>query len=136
MSSRFAAIASFAGTMPVSPNSCEQEDKVPIMHIHGLEDPIIAYGNTWDWKSWDTVGTMRDIPSLVQFWSDQYNCQNESRTESADSLHIVHDTCDQDVRVEHHRVNEADHGWPESINGVSTHQVIWSFLSEFSKSEP
>jgi len=32
---------------------------------------IIAYGNTWDWKSWDTVGTMRGIPSLVQFWSDQ-----------------------------------------------------------------
>jgi polyhydroxybutyrate depolymerase len=133
MSSRFAAIASFAGTMPVSPNSCVQEDSVPIMHIHGLKDPIIAYGNTWDWKSWDTVGTMMDIPSLVQFWSDKYNCQNESRTESDDSLHIVHDECDQDVRVEHHRVNQAGHGWPESINGVSTHQVIWSFLSGFSK---
>jgi polyhydroxybutyrate depolymerase len=133
LSSRFAAIASFAGTMPVSPNSCEQEDNVPIMHIHGLEDPIIAYGHTWDWKSWDTVGTMRDIPSLVRFWGDQYNCQNESRTEFADSLHIVHDACDQDVRVEHHRLNEAGHGWPDSINGVSTHQVIWSFLSGFSK---
>jgi len=133
MSSRFAAIASFAGTMPVSPNSCEQEDNVPIMHIHGLDDPIIAYGNTWDWKSWDTVGTMMDIPSLVQFWSDKYNCQDESRTESADSLHIVHDACDQNVRFEHYRVNEAGHEWPDSLNGVSTYQVIWSFLSEFSK---
>ena len=133
LSSRFAAIASFAGTMPVSPNSCVQEENVPIMHIHGLNDPIIAYGNTWDWKSWDSVGTMKDIPSLVQFWAEKYNCQNESQTESADSLHIFHDQCDQDVRVEHYRVNETGHSWPQSLNGVSTHQVIWSFLSEFSK---
>jgi len=135
MSSRFAAIASFAGTMPVSPNSCAQEENVPIMHIHGLDDPIIAYSNTWDWKSWDTVGTMRDVPSLVQFWADQYNCQSESQTESADLLHLVHDVCDQDVRVEHYRVTETGHSWPESLNGVSTHQVIWSFLSGFSKTD-
>jgi polyhydroxybutyrate depolymerase len=133
MSSRFAAVASFAGTMPVSPNSCAQERNVPIMHIHGLDDPIIAYGHTWDWKSWDSVGTMMDIPSLVQFWSNRYNCQNESQTESADSLHVVHDECDQNVRVEHYRVNETGHVWPQSINGVPTYQIIWSFLSGFSK---
>jgi polyhydroxybutyrate depolymerase len=135
MSSRIAAIASFAGTMPVSPRSCVQEEYVPIMHIHGLDDPIIAYGNTWDWKSWDSVGTMMDIPSLVQFWSERYNCQNESQSEFADALHIVHDMCDQNVRVEHFRVNETGHGWPESINGVPTYQIIWSFLSGFSKAD-
>jgi polyhydroxybutyrate depolymerase len=133
MSDRFAAIASFAGTMPVSPKSCMQKEFVPILHIHGLDDPIIAYGNTWNWKSWDSVGTMMDIPSLVQFWSERYNCQNESQSESADSLHIVHDQCDQDVRVEHYRVNETGHGWPQEINGVPTYQIIWSFLSSFSK---
>jgi len=135
MSSSFAAIASFAGTMPVSPNSCVQEENVPIMHIHGLDDPIIAYGNTWDWKKWDSVGTMMDIPSLVQFWSEKYNCQNVKQTESADLLHVVHDECDQNVRFEHYRVNESGHRWPDTINGVSTHQVIWSFLSGFSKPE-
>jgi polyhydroxybutyrate depolymerase len=132
MSLRFAAVASFAGTMPVSPKSCIQERNVPIMHIHGLDDPIIAYENTWDWKSWDSVGTMMDIPGLVQFWSDRYNCQNESQTESADSLHIVHDMCDENVRVEHHRVNETGHGWPENINGVPTYRVMWNFLSSYS----
>jgi hypothetical protein len=39
------------------------------------------------------------------------------------------------VRVEHYRVNETGHGWPESINGVPTYQVIWSFLSGFSMAE-
>jgi polyhydroxybutyrate depolymerase len=133
MSSRLAAIASFAGTMPVSHNSCVQEENVPIMHIHGVEDGIIAYGHTWDWKSWDSVGTMMDIPGLVQFWSNRYNCQDSTETEAADSLHIVHDACDQDVRVEHHRLEGVGHGWPEEVDGVPTYQVIWSFLSGFSK---
>jgi polyhydroxybutyrate depolymerase len=132
-SSRFAAIASHAGTMPVSPSSCALEDPIAVMHLHGVEDFIIAYGKTWDWKAWDAVGTMMDIPSLVQFWSDQDHCQNESQTESAASRHIVHDACDQDVRVEHHRLDTVGHEWPDSIGGVSTHQVIWSFLSGFSK---
>ena len=131
MSERFAAIASFAGTMPVSPKSCDPERNVPIMHIHGVEDPIIAYEHTWDWKGWDSVGTMRDIPSLVQFWRDRYNCQNEGRTESEGESHFVYDMCERGARVEHHRLETVGHGWPENLNRVSTHSVIWSFLSGF-----
>ena len=132
MSTRFAAIASFAGTMPVSPKSCEPQRNVPIMHIHGVQDPIIAYGNTWDWKAWDSVGTMRDIPSLVQFWRDRYKCRNENETESESSRHIVHDSCDQNARVEHYRLETVGHWWPENIDGEPTYSVIWSFLSSFS----
>jgi polyhydroxybutyrate depolymerase len=130
MSTRFTAIASHAGTMPVTPKFCEPERNVPIMHLHGSNDPIIAYGNTWDWKSWNSVGTMRDLPSLVQFWRDKYNCRNETRNETDLGMHFVYDMCDQDARVEHHRMEEVGHGWPESIDGVSTHQVLWSFLSK------
>ena len=131
MSERFAAIASFAGTMPVSPKSCDPERNVPIMHIHGVEDPIIAYERTWDWKKWDSVGTMRNIPSLVQFWRDRYNCQTELQTESEGEIHFVYDMCERGARVEHYRLETAGHGWPENLNGVSTHRVIWSFLSGF-----
>ena len=131
MSERFAAVASFAGTMPVSPKSCDPERNVPIMHIHGVVDPIIAYEHTWDWKSWDSVGTMRDIPSLVQFWRDRYHCQNERRNESAGETHFVYDSCEQEARVEHYRLETVGHGWPDTLNGVSTHHVIWSFLSGF-----
>ncbi|MDE0225949.1 MAG: dienelactone hydrolase family protein [Gammaproteobacteria bacterium] len=131
MSERFAAVASFAGTMPVSPKSCDPLRNVPIMHVHGVEDRIIAYGDPWDWKSWDSVGTMRDIPSLVQFWSDRYNCQDESRTESGNETHFVHDLCEQEARVEHYRLETVGHWWPETLNGVSTHSVMWSFLESF-----
>lgn len=132
MSSRYAAIASFAGTMPVSPKSCEPERNVPLMHLHGVKDPIIAYNNAWDWKAWDSVGTMRDIPSLIEYWRDKYNCSDESRSDTDLGTHVVHAGCDGGARVEHHRMEEVDHGWPQSIDGVSTHRVLWQFLSEFS----
>ena len=133
LNARFAAIASLAGTMPVMPNSCALVENVSIMHIHGRDDPLISYDSEWKWKAWDSVGTMRDIPSLVRFWSEQYGCQNESETQSDSALHIVHDACDAGVRVEHYRLTGVGHEWPDAISGVSTHEVIWNFVSEFSK---
>ncbi len=132
-SSRFAAIASHAGTMPVSPKSCAPQHNVSIMHIHGARDFLIDYDETWSWKAWESVGAMMDIPGLIKFWSDRHGCQEKRENESASSLHIVHDRCEQGARVEHHRLDDAGHGWPETIDGVSTHQVIWTFLSGFSK---
>ena len=131
MSEHFAAIASFAGTMPVSPKSCDPERNVPLMHIHGVEDPIISYKHAWDWKDWDSVGTMRDIPSLVQFWRDRYNCQEERRVVSENRVHFVYDSCELGARVEHYRLETVGHEWPETLRGVSTHEVIWSFFSDF-----
>ncbi|MCY3620668.1 MAG: dienelactone hydrolase family protein [Gammaproteobacteria bacterium] len=131
MSERFAAIASFAGTMPVSPKSCDPQRNVPLMHIHGVKDPIISYEHAWDWKDWDSVGTMRDIPSLVQFWRDRYNCQEERRVVSESRVHLVYDSCEQGARVEHYRLETVGHEWPETLRGVSTHEVIWSFFSDF-----
>ncbi len=133
MSDRFAAIASHAGTMPVSPNSCEQERNVSIMHLHGSNDSIISYDNAWDWKSWDSVGTMMDVPSLVEFWKNKYNCQSENQRDTSNTQNTVYYDCDEDARVEHHRINGADHEWPESLGGDSTHEVIWTFLDSFSK---
>ena len=133
MSGHFAAIASHAGTMPVSPNSCDQERPVSIMHLHGSSDEIISYGSSWDWKNWDSVGTMMDIPSLVEFWSNQYNCQSQNQRDTANSQNTVHFDCDADARVEHHRLNGAGHEWPEFIDGVSTHEVIWTFLNSFTR---
>jgi polyhydroxybutyrate depolymerase len=133
MSTTFAAVASHAGTMPVEPDSCTTDDNVAIMHIHATNDFIIRYGQPWDWKEWDIVGTMMDVPGLVDFWGDRYACQDVSETENNDSTHIVHDSCDEGVRVEHHRMASGSHNWPTTINGTSTPDVIWDFLSEFSK---
>jgi polyhydroxybutyrate depolymerase len=134
MNDRFAAIASVAGTMPVDPNACDIIDPVPILHVHGRRDSIISYTDEWDWKEWDPVGTMRDIPGLIDYWGERYGCSSESSTELDDSLYVVMDDCDNpDVRVEHHMVREGNHEWPLQINGTSTHLVLWDFMRQFSK---
>lgn len=126
LSSRFAAIASYAGSMPVEPADCAPERPVALMHIHGTADPIIPYAETWDWKEWDAVGTMWDIPGLVDDWANRHGC-----TESDGTAHVVHSGCDGGVRVEHHRLEGVGHGWPETIGGTSTAEVIWDFVGGF-----
>lgn len=131
MSNQFAAIASFAGTMPVNPTDCDPQRFAPIMHIHGTEDTIIAYGNEWGWKRWPQVGNMRDIPGLLSYWRDKYQCTDEQENAGANATHFVYGGCAQNARVEHYRIGGAGHGWPNRLNGTSTHQVMWNFLSEF-----
>ena len=131
MTDRFAAVASYAGTMPINPDSCDQTNPIPIMHVHGKQDSIIAYDIEWDWKAWDSVGTMRDIPGLVSFWADRYNCKEVTDTTTANARHVVHSECDGNSRVEHYGLGGQDHEWPQSINERSMHRVLWSFLAEF-----
>ena len=133
LNDRFAAVASFAGTMPVDPASCDLASPIAVMHIHGDEDSIISYGSVWDWKAWDAVGPMHDVPSLITYWGDKLNCSDVSQMDTSTGEHTVHSACDGDVRVEHHRLVGSDHWWPYSIADQSTVDVIWGFLSDFSK---
>ena len=132
MSDRFASIASFAGTMPVSHAQCTPQRYAPILHIHGDDDWIISYNDPWTWKAWDEVGPMRNISDLIDFWQSKYACQSQTQTDFPSSTYLVYSECDQQARVEHYRLHGTGHTRPNMINEVSTHQVIWSFLSDFS----
>ena len=131
MSDSFAAIASVAGTMPVAVKSCVQTRNVPILHVHGVEDPIIAYGNRWEWKAWDSVGAMRDVPSLIDYWSDKYDCQSKMETVGEVLSHFAYSDCAQGVRVEHYRLERGTHDWPEKLLGQPTSETMWSFLHQY-----
>jgi len=76
---------------------------------------------------------MVGIPALVDFWSDKNGCSEVTEDTHGSGLHVVHDGCDGEVRVEHHRLSSGGHYWPESIDGLPAHRVIWDFVSEFRK---
>ncbi|MAY04807.1 MAG: hypothetical protein CMB25_04295 [Euryarchaeota archaeon] len=134
---RFAAVASFAGTMPVSPASCDMSGSVAVLHIHGKLDYIIDYDEDWDWKDGEHegVGTMSNVPGMIDFWAQKLDCQDEmthSHLFGGDDVeHIVHKDCDGDVRVEHYGMEAHEHTWPNQVDGVNTYQLIWDFLSDF-----
>ena len=137
LNDRFAAVASFAGTMPVNPETCELNGNIAVMHIHGKLDYIIDYDDDWDWKDGehDGVGTMSNIPGMIDFWAEKSNCQNDnthSHLFDGDEVeHIVHSDCDGDVRIEHYGMEAQEHTWPNEVDGTETYQLIWDFLSDF-----
>ncbi len=127
------AIGSLAGSMPILPSSCNPSRNVPILHIHGVLDEIIPYGSQWGWKAWDAVGEMRDIPGLIDFWSNLYDCTLQSTSTITSSIERdVRESCSGAVRVEHYRMQNGTHAWPTAIGAIDTPELFWSFLSSFS----
>ena len=110
MNHQFAAVASFAGTMPVNPETCDLSGSMAVLHIHGKLDYIIDYDEDWDWKEGEHegVGTMSNIPGMIDYWAEKSNCQNgntHAHLFNGDEVeHIVHSDCDGDVRIEHYGI--------------------------------
>ena len=135
---RFAATASFAGTMPVNPESCDIARGIGILHIHGKLDYIIYYHQDWEWKDGEHegVGTMSEVPNLIDYWAAKSSCQAISVETSLTEEHIIHNDCVDDVIIEHYGLQIWDHNWPGEVDGQPTYELMWNFLSQFSKGTP
>ena len=131
---RFAAVASFAGSMPVEPETCNMQGRMAVMPIHGKLAYLIDYHNDWDWKDGEHegVGTMSSVPGMIDFWAEKSNCQNSYSHYHLEVEHIVHNECDGDVRIEHYGMELHEHTWPEQVGGTYTYELIWEFLNQFS----
>lgn len=130
---RFAAVASYAGTMPIDPETCDLEGSMGVMHIHGKLDYIIDYDDDWDWKDGEHegVGTMSNVPGMIEAWSMRANCQSSETDADFFLEHITHSGCLGDTRVEHYGIEFWEHTWPEEVDGTPTYELMWNFLSSF-----
>ena len=130
---RFAAVASFAGTMPVDPETCELSGNMGVLHIHGKFDYIIDYDDDWDWKDGEHegVGTMSNVPGMIEAWSMRANCASSDTDSDFFLEHITHSGCFGDTRVEHYGIEFGEHTWPEEVDGTPTSELMWNFLSDF-----
>lgn len=130
---RFAAVASFAGTMPVEPETCILDGSMAVMHIHGKLDYIIDYDDDWDWKDGEheNVGTMSSVPGMIESWATRADCESSDTTTDFSLEHIIHDGCLGDTRIEHYGLEFQEHSWPDDVDGTPTYQLIWEFLSDF-----
>ena len=130
---RFAAVASFAGTMPVDPETCDLIGNMGILHIHGKLDYIIDYDDDWDWKDGEHegVGTMSNVPGMIEAWSMRANCLSSDTDADLFLEHITHNECFGEVRVEHYGMEFWEHTWPNEVDGTPTYELMWEFLSDF-----
>ena len=130
---RFAAVASFAGTMPVEPETCDLIGGMSVMHIHGKLDYIIDYDDDWDWKDGEHegVGTMSNVPGMIDSWAARANCASSDTDADFFLEHITHSGCFGDARIEHYGIEFHEHTWPDEVDGTETYLLIWQFLSDF-----
>ena len=133
LNQRFAAVASFAGTMPVQPETCDMLGSMSVMHIHGKLDYIIDYDDDWDWKDGEHegVGTMSSVPGMIDYWGQTLACQTSDTDSDFFLEHITHSQCSYNARVEHYGIEFHEHTWPDEVDGTATYQLIWDFLSDF-----
>ena len=134
---RFAAVASYAGTMPVDPETCDLVGSMGVLHIHGKLDYIIDYDDDWDWKDGEHegVGTMSNVPGMIDAWSMRVNCASSETDADFFLEHITHSECNGGTRVEHYGIEFWEHTWPEEVDGTPTYQLMWDFLSDFTNLE-
>lgn len=139
LSDRIAAIASVTGTMTRDQiqRTCDPENVVPIMEIHGTNDGTVPYeGNQW----------MAPIEDVMGFWRDRYSCSdaeliqvdNSNMTDGSTVEHQVNSDCVKMSSIELFKVIGGGHTWPgTSFNFGSTNydidasEEIWRFFSQY-----
>ncbi len=138
-SERFAAIASVTGTMlPTRLGGCSPTHAMPVLQIHGTEDPIIPYeGNE----------NMVGVEQVLGHWLQYDLCEEDPMITALPDLdpddgstvehHVF--ACElQDTAVELYKVIGGGHTWPGSvINNPGTNHdfdasiAIWEFFLRF-----
>ncbi len=139
LSDRIAAIASVTGTMTIlGPSTCNANRPIPVMEIHGTADATVPYNGN---------ATMTAIPVVLQHWLTHNGCSPDpvvtpvpdtDMTDGCTADHLVYPGGDNGVEVEHYRIIDGGHTWPDAILdiGVTNHdfnasEKIWQFFAKY-----
>ncbi len=140
LSHRIAAVASVTGSMtPQTLQNCSPERPVPVMQIHGIEDPTVPYVG-------DPLWTL-SIEEVMAYWQEQNLCgiANDEimlpNTNTADGTEVfltVYTDCESEVTNEHFRIEGGAHTWPGTSFAfpgtsldINASEEIWRFFSQY-----
>lgn len=126
---RIAAIASVSGTIG-SGITCNPGRAVSVAHFHGTADQTVAYtGNAYG----------MDAMPTVKFWVNNDHCDTAAIATALPDImndgytidHFAYKNGDNNTKVEHWRVNGADHVWLiGSVNDIDYASEIWRFFRD------
>lgn len=139
LSNRIAAIASVTGAMTINtPSSCSPVHPTPIMEIHGTADPTVPYDGNLLFES---------VESALSYWTNFNQTEASPIITDLDDVdpndgstvqHFFFDKGDNNVVVEHYKINNGAHTWPgTALNSPGTnHDInaskeIWRFFSTY-----
>ncbi|MFN5417122.1 MAG: T9SS type A sorting domain-containing protein [Flavobacteriia bacterium] len=140
---KFAAIASVTGSMiPQHVSLCNPNRHIPVMQIHGTNDPTVSYSGTGG------ILTSTNIDSLMRFWVINNETSfvpietavpNVNLTDNCTALHYLWENNNDNADVELFKIIGGMHTWPGTLfNSAGTNQdfsaskEIWRFFLQHS----
>ncbi len=141
LSDKIAAIASVTGSMVVG-TTCPESEGVPVLQIHGTNDPIVPYeGGSF------IIG----IDDVIDFWIEQNGCSSSApdlitfddiNTDDNSTVeHYIYKDCQDFKNVELMKIIGGAHTWPGApldLGGtnydISASEEIWKFFANYSLS--
>ncbi len=152
LSGRIAAVASVGGPLPDGglAFSCEPGRPIPVLHLHGTEDPVAPYnGNA---AALGAEGT-------VNFWLDINGCSDDFSAETFEDLNTndgstaslkTYADCEEEATVRFYTIDGGGHTWPGGNGGgilqpgylgdinrdINAAAEIWEFFQEHTHPSP
>jgi len=141
LSNKIAAVASVTGSIvPNQIPECTPGRAVPVLEIHGTDDPIVPYNGSF--------GVAAPIEDVIDFWVDNNNCSdvptifdypNISTTDASTAQAKLYRECDNKADVDFIIIEGGGHTWPDAPIDVgvtnkdlNASQTIWEFFNKFS----
>mgnify|MGYP006126415013 CR=1 FL=1 len=141
LSDKIAAIASVTGSMSTNQiTSCNPDNPVPVMQMHGTSDPIVLYNGS--------LG-IEPIDDVISFWVDFNNCNTIPTINNLPDItlidfctveHYIYNNGINGSSVELYKIINGGHTWPGAafpIVGNNTNQdfnaseKIWEFFNKY-----
>jgi len=145
LSSRFAAIASVAGSMTaIHLNACNPLHPLPVMQVHANTDAVVSYTGT------SGIIASTHIDSLVKYWVLKNNCNpipniinipDIVTTDNCNVEHYIYSGGDKGSTVELYKIINGGHTWPGAAFAgssgntnmdINASKEIWRFFSQYS----
>lgn len=131
MADTFAAVASVAG--PLFDSTCQPSAAVSILHIHGINDPIVPF----DGGGSAIPGGFPSVEESITTWAGLDGCTETPQVTEIDVriTHTAHAGCLNGTSVELYAIAAHEHPWP--VNAIlPTADVIWSFFETHPRQIP
>ena len=124
LSYRIAAIATNSGQMVYE--YCDPEYPVPIIHFHGLEDPICPYEGKGD-----SIIVIPHADSVMAIWREINGCSSSSDTIYNENGIVgkkwASSSGKSDIVL--YTIEGWGHSWPRTVDpGIDATDVMWDFL--------
>jgi polyhydroxybutyrate depolymerase len=105
-------------------DQCPSTRRTSVLEIHGTADHVVPYRG----KKPDFAGS---VPRYLSGWARRDGCHGTptSTRETKVVTHLRYPSCASGLTVEHLRLKDVDHGWPEKSWGLDTNTAVLRFFA-------